>query len=709
MKNVKSLLGWILVLLLGLAVAWAKEKTPTAKIKVDGLGVIENRATAAAIRRLWGEQLGPELNTNQIEDAALFIASNLSPKGYQRPTIIVEAELADGSVKKFPVDTTLINAPPPALRAKSVHFEVNRGVRSYLKDVIIEGLDTLSKNAARDFFFNEVALIGGKAARAYSPGRVERSADAIESTLRQRGYAEATVKVVDTQEDQKTGEVVIKVQVTEGSRWELSSIHLENDGPDLPELDPIKARKGGPWSVFRGQDLAEEIRHVYYKKGYPDVRVRIETKAGAPVGEVRPVEIVAHVHPGMQVGIGQVKFTGQQRTRESVLRRRVQLGPGDPLNPLELDKARYRLGRLGIFHSVDLSYQPPDGPVRDPVFALSEEKPFEVNLMGGYGSYERLRGGVELIQRNVFGRAHQSRLQLVESLKSSRADYTYTVPEIFGESIDGSAKLFGLQRQERSFLRQEFGGTVTLKRTLPGLGADGTIGYTRQVLRKKNSTLASDQEEDAADQDSTTKSQDNVASIDLSLTHDGRDNPLRPRRGFRWYTQAELADHRLGGQVDYQRFEMGASYHTSWGRGRWIHAGLSHGFIITQGSSSGKIPDNKRFFPGGESSIRGYREGDASPRIADGTKFVGAKTYLLMNLELEQALTKDWSVVLFSDGLGEAASIRKYPADTELVSVGLGLRYQTLIGPVRLEYGYNAKKRPEDTKGTLHFSVGVPF
>lgn len=708
MKNVKPILVWTLILLGGLAVAWAKEKTPTAKIKVEGLGLIENRATSASIRRLWGEQLGPELNTNQIEDAALFIASNLTPKGYQRPTIMVEAELADGSTKKFPIDTTLMNAPPPALRAKSVHFEVNRGVRSYLKDVTIEGLDTLGKNAARDFFFSEVALIGGKAARAYSPSRVERSADAIESTLRQRGYAEATVKVVETREDQKTGEVVVKVQVNQGSRWELSSIQFQNEGPDLSELDSIKARKGGPWSVFRGQDLAEEIRHAYYKKGYPDVRVRIETKAGAPAGEVRPVEIIAHVHPGMQVGIGEVKFTGQQRTRESVLRRRVQLGPGDPLNPLELDKARYRLGRLGIFHSVDLSYQPPDGPVRDPVFVLLEEKPFEMNLMGGYGSYERLRGGVELIQRNVFGRAHQSRLQLVESFKSSRADYTYTVPEIFGESIDGSAKLFGLQRQERAFLRQEFGGTMTLKRTLPFLGADGTIGYTRQVLRKKNSELASSGDP-GSEGDSAADSQDNVASIDLTLTHDGRDNPLRPRRGFRWYTQAELADHRLGGQVDYQRIEMGASYHTSWGRGRWIHAGISHGFVTTQGSDTGIVPTNKLFFPGGESSIRGYREGDAAPRNAGGTKFIGAKTYLLMNLELEQALTKDWSVVLFTDGLGEAASIRKYPSDTELVSVGLGLRYQTLIGPVRLEYGYNARKRPEDTKGTLHFSVGVPF
>lgn len=705
MTQSKFTLGWLLIFLLSIAGAFADGKPPVAKIEVDGLGWIENRQTANSIKRLWGERLGAELTTNQIEDAALFIASNLTPKGYQRPTINVEAVLADGSRKDFTVDTTLQTAPPPSLRAKSVHFKVDRGVRSYLKQVTIEGLDVLKPEAGQNYFFNEIALIGGRGARAYSPARLARSADAIESTLRQRGYAEATVKVVDTQEDQKTGEVVAKVQVTEGARWNLNSMRFEIDGPDLVELAVIRARKDIPWSLFRGQDLAEEIRHAYFKRGYPDVRVRIETNPGPPVANVRPVEVVAHIQSGRQVGIGEVKFTGHQKTRESVLRRRVRIERGDPLNPLQLDKARYRLGRLGIFHSVDLSYEPPDGPVRDPIFTVSEVKSLEVNLMGGYGSYERLRGGVEVVQRNVFGRAHQSRIQLVQSFKSSRVNYTYSVPEIFGESIDGSAKLFGLQREERAFVRREYGGTVTLKRPLPFIGADGTIGYTYQSLRAKDSELGTRVPDEPTSPDG---GQIPVASIDFTLSHEGRDNPLRPTKGLRWFLQTEFAARQLGGEVNYQRIETGASYHTSWGRGRWVHGGLSHGFITTLGSPDGRLPQNKRFFPGGESSIRGFTEGSAAPIGADG-KFIGAKSYLLLNLELEQGLTKAWSIVAFTDALGEAASIRKYPFDTELLTVGLGLRYHTLIGPVRLEYGYNAKKRDEDARGTVHFSIGVPF
>ena len=699
MKNTKHAAAWIVLLFVLLAVAWAKEKTPSAKIQIDGLGWFQNRDTRLAISRLWGDRPTPELSASQIEDAGLFIASELVERGYQRPKIMVEAQLADGSAKRFTLDTTLQTSPPITVPATKVHFKVDRGVQSYLSDVKIEGLDALSQAAAREFFFSEVAVIGGRSARAYSPARLRRSADAIESTLRQRGYAEAAVKVVDTKEDQKTGAVVATIQVTEGPRWELAQIQFDLNGPETPELEVMKKRRGGAWSTFRGQDLGEEIRHAYFKKGYPDVRVRIDTQPGAPVNGISPVTVIAHVRPGEQVGVGKVVFEGQKKTRESVLRRRVQIAPGDPLNPLAIDKARYRLGRLGIFHSVDVSYEPPDGPVRDPIFHLSEEKPLEVNLMGGYGSYERLRAGVELIQRNVFGRAHQSNLTLVQSMKSSRADYTYTVPEIFGETIDGSLKFFGLERQERAFLRQEYGVTMTFKRTFPSINSDGTLGYTFQSLRASENELATSSVDDT---------QLHVGSIDATLTHDGRDNPLRPRRGYRWYFQGESAAQFLGSQVNYQRIELGGSYHTSWGRGRWVHLGLSHGFVTTLGSTDRLLPVNKRFYPGGESSIRGFPEGEAAPRGADG-RFIGAKSYMLLNAEVEQGLTKAWSVVAFTDLLGASATLRSYPFDTRLMSVGLGIRYQTLIGPIRAEYGYNVKKRTDDPSGTLHIAVGFPF
>ena len=121
-----------------------------------------------------------------------------------------------------------------------------------------------------------------------------------------------------------------------------------------------------------------------------------------------------------------------------------------------------------------------------------------------------------------------------------------------------------------------------------------------------------------------------------------------------------------------------------------------------------ELPASVRFFAGGDNSIRGYQRGEAAPRDPDGF-FIGAKTLLLANVELEQAVTPNWSAVLFGDALGISESLRNYPFHEELYTVGLGIRYQTLIGPLRLEYGRNINPRENDPSGTWHFSIGYPF
>jgi outer membrane translocation and assembly module TamA len=170
----------------------------------------------------------------------------------------------------------------------------------------------------------------------------------------------------------------------------------------------------------------------------------------------------------------------------------------------------------------------------------------------------------------------------------------------------------------------------------------------------------------------------------------------------------ETATEYLGGDANYERVEIAPSWHLRLGGGRFLGLGLTHGVAVSFGTAADNLPFVRRFFPGGENSIRGYQEGEASPRDATG-QIVGAETFTLATVELEQALTPKWSLVFFSDSLGFARRIENYPFDTGLYSVGGGVRWRTLIGPVRLEYGYNLNPRPHDPVGTLQFSLGYPF
>ncbi len=691
----------LLALALVASAAWGKGKDepPAAKIEVHGLGWWKDREQRVSLERLLGKERGETLDANAVEDAAFLLLSALVEGGFEKPKIETVMTAADGTVRQVVFDEKLEASLPRPFQAKRVDFRVTPGVRYRFEDVQFIGLQALRMQAAREFFVGEKVLIRRGSPNAYSKARLRHALDGVEEELRRLGYADATVTAKDVQLDDKTGRVSVDVDVHEGARWEVKELHVKIPGEEEQRIPELLTFVGRPWSQFWQQDVSAAVRNYYYHQGHPDVRVRLRPEAGDEHSGVKPVIVVARVNPGPEVRIGQVRFEGEKKTKQSVLRRRVSALEGARLDPLALEQARFRLGRLGVFDSVDLRYEPDTGPLRDPVFVLREGRELETSLLFGYGSYEQLRGGVEVRQYNLFGLAHQSRLLLLESMKSSRGEYSYTVPELFGESIDGTARAFGLRRQETSFLRQEYGANAAISSRVPWLGANATLGYTFQSLGNRNNTLTTQ----AADE-----KQVNAASVDLDLVRDRRDNPLRPRHGYRWFFHGETASHYFGGTVDYQRIELGGSYHASWGSGRWVHLGLTHGAITTWGTDDSTLPVNKRFFPGGDNSIRGYREGEAAPLGADG-KFVGAKSYVLANLELEQALTPKWSLVVFGDALGTAVRLADYPFNEELYSVGLGVRFQTLIGPVRAEYGRNVNPRPGDPGGTLLFSIGFPF
>lgn len=678
----------------------ANEEPPVAEIEVNGLGWLKNREQRISLERLLGEERRETLDANALEDAAFLLISGLIDQGFLQPVLEMEIVTPDGARRSFTFDAKLETVLPRPLEATRGEFTIKTGERYRFEELRFAGLSVLSEQEARAYFVGEKVLIAGGTTGLYSPARLRRAMDALQNELRRRGYADASVEAVRVEADEETGKVDADILVNEGPRWEVATLTLEGRHETVADIPGLKEFLAQPWSDYWQQDVAAAIRNHFYREGHPDVRVRLRHEVREVGSREKAVDVVARVNPGEAVTIGEVRFEGAERTKEVVLRRRIRNEPGDPLNPLAMDQARFRLARLGVFDTVNLRYEPADGPVRDPVFTLEEGRETEVNLLFGYGSYEQLRGGVEWRQFNLFGRAHQSRLLLIQSMKSSRGEYSYTVPELFGESLDGTARIFGLERQETSFLRQEFGGTVSVSAPVQRLGVNASLGYTYQALRNKENELNTSR----ADEEQVT-----AASIETVIVRDRRDNPLRPRDGYRVFVQAETASQYFGGSVDYQRLEFGGSYHTEIGPGRWLHVGMNHGAITTIGDSDdSELPVNKRFFPGGDNSIRGYQVGEAAPRAADG-RFVGAKSYLLINLEVEQAITEKWSVVAFVDALGIAARLAEYPFAEDLYSVGLGVRYQTLIGPLRAEYGRNLNPRTLDPSGTLLFSIGFPF
>jgi outer membrane protein insertion porin family len=673
---------------------------PAAELHVRGLNWFANRKAEQQLKLLLGKQQGATLDAGALEDAALVLISALNDEGYLEPGLTVELTLPDGRAATYPLDARLEHPLPRPLEVTSATLHIKRGQRFTLREVTFSGLLAVKEKEARTFFLGEVLLIPLASERIYSPGRLKRAMNNLTEALRQLGYAEAEVTAGEVQIDPLTGKVRAAILVHEGRRWRVTALQYDIADGSVAPAGLIELPPDQPWTSLWRQDTETAIRRWYFKRGHPDVQVKLTPQeVDAPDG-TKAVTVLAEVSPGPEVRVGVVRFTGNHYTRDAILRRLVQDQPGDLLDPTRFDRSQARISQLGVFRNIALGYVPPDAVTRDVVYTLTEGRRQEVSLLAGYGSYEQLRAGIEWRHHNLFGRAHSTSLKLVQSMKGSSGDFIYTVPELFGSTTDGSARLFGLRREELSFVREEYGANVSLLWPLRRLGVALTTGYTFKHLRNSENELATS---------ATDEAQVDVASFNVGVVRERRDNPLRPRKGYYLHLQVDAANRALGGEVVYQQVVFGASWHTGWGNGRWFHAGLSQGVVTTFGApDDSTLPVSVRFYPGGDGSIRGYQKGEAAPRGTDG-QFTGAKAYTLFNLELEQALTSKWSVVVFGDALGTAARMADYPYAEKLFSVGLGVRYQTIIGPVRGEYGHNLNPRPFDPDGTLLFSIGFPF
>jgi len=523
---------------------------------------------------------------------------------------------------------------------------------------------------------------------------------------------------VFTQEKGKKRWMELIVRLTEGRKYTAGDIRITgNKVFSDEELRSFLTMEPGDTfteSVLHG-DVAI-LQEQYFDKGYITARVKPDTVLNIQTDRV---DITYHAIEGEVCYVNRINIRGNTKTKGVVIRRELKLYPGDRYDGEKLRRSKERLYNLGFFE--DLIFDVEETPVtnkKDMVVEVKETKTGEFSFGGGFSSIDKLVGFVEIEQRNfdlfnfpTFTGDGQD-LKLRGEFGSVRKNYllSWTEPWIFDKPLSFGFDLYASERKRSGSTGYAYdevreGGTLRLGKEF----SEYVRGdFTYRLESVNISDLSSDASQELRDEEG----EKTVSSTFFQLTKDTRDSKFSPKEGYVVSGSLEVAGGWIGGDRDFAKIYSSLSRYFTIGP-YVLESKLRSGVVSSYGDT-GKVPIYERFFAGGTYTIRGYKERDIGPKDTSGDS-IGGGTTVIGNLELTFSIIENLKGAIFIDGGNVWARPDSNPKNGYTTGgikfgTGAGIRINTPIGPVKLDFGFplNASSHQED-KGRFHFSMSRGF
>jgi outer membrane translocation and assembly module TamA len=645
-----------------------------------------------------------QMEIRELEDSAYIILQQLKRDGHPAPVVDATVLMEDNN--EFTQSWTLPfkgmeRSDLERARISTVRFACEPGRLNFYRSVDVQGLDAIDPDIVQGFYLPSGVLFTRKANLAFTEGNLNARTARLLTSLRAKGYMQADLADQVVEIDDTLGDVDVRLVINQGSLHRVGDIRIEIiDQEENSTISEPADYRGAVLNYEWLRDYRQQILNQYLQAGYPDARLTVtrDLEPSTTEEDTIVVNLNYTVHQGKKARLAGVVFVPDDLLKNSILNRTVELKEDTPYDLLAIEEGRRNLLSLGVLNDVDLVQDITPTGERIATYTMTPLPTKKLKLRAGWGSYERARLGLRWERLNLWKRAHRYDIELEYSTKSAQADLTYVIPHFFDKRITAYMKTGHEYREEISYDRTTSTFLVGATRRLEKRDIELSVEYSLEKQDADRDILAVFSSADQA----------TVSSLTVRAIMDRRDNVLYPTSGYDITVESKSALEALGGNSNFQKLELSGSYHKNIWNASYLHLSLRYGGIFSRSPASENLPFNERFFLGGENSIRGYQHGEASP-IGPTGQLIGAEAYALVNVELEQRLFSNLSLVTFWDGLGQSVEQETVPESEFLHSIGIGLRLRTPVGPVRLEYGYNLNPRPGDPDGTLHIAVGYPF
>jgi translocation and assembly module TamA len=549
-------------------------------------------------------------------------------------------------------------------------------------------LDAAVKDSSALVTLREKAAVGGFALVQ----RARDDAARFEDAARAFGYYNGTVAItIGTKplDDPTLSETIDKapaappitvaVTLTAGPRFHLGQISIEGATPPSA-VASLDLREGQDALAANVVAARSRLLAALREASYPLATVTL--LPAVLHRDQRQLDVSFQVVTGPKAAIGQIQFNGLRDMSEDFMRRRLTIRPGDPFSPAKIDSARQDLESLGVFNSVRIlpaDHLDPQGNLPLAV-DVDERKLHAVDLGAGWSTDLGATLNVGWHDRNLFGGAEQ--LNLTASL------------ELGGDATTRPGSQVTAQFIKPDFLARDQSLQVSLSAVDQSL-----IAYDQEALIERTSiTRKLSQrwsiepgilaEQERVTQEGVTRPY-NFVGLPITLKYDSTKSLLDPVSGLR-VTLSATPTESFGAQggrylvlqaSGSTYFDLGATF----GLGTTGRSVIALRGLVGQISGTGVfgLPPDQRLYAGGSATVRGYRYQSIGPQFPDGRP-TGGTAVSAATVEYRQRFLENWGAAAFLDVGQASANGAPFTADWR-AGAGVGLRYYTPIGPIRVD------------------------
>lgn len=572
-----------------------------------------------------------------------------------------------------------------------VTFYVKEGPRTRLKQIQFIGLQEIDAGDLKKALNNETHSLTRKG--ILKEELIPIDLENMATFFNYHGFFDAKVEKWEIQYNRFVDQATLIIYVHEGSHYTLEDIAFNGQGrvgvKQLQKLADLKKDQHYNEQDIRG--AKDKILNEYLDRGYAYATIQHNFILDK---EKHKVSLTFQIDEGPLVTVKNIIISGDYKTDQSTILNALRFKSGDIYRYKKILGASLNLKRLGIFDYVLLT---PVGIEEqkneiDVAIKLLERKTFVMDVQAGFDSDKLGSGQIVFSKNNIFGKAKEIQLKAIGGFELNRGELTLSSPRIFGANWNLINQFFVQYEDDENFNAFSYGGSV---------GVLKQFGPIWTLLMKSEIThfniYEGESNSDTLDEnlfDST------FSEITISAAMDKRDNFADPGKGFYIFASSEFDTDLSDITNNFIINRLNLSHYLSF-LNRFTLVNNVRLNKLSEINNDARIPVQKLFFMGGNDTVRGFNE--------DAINSSGGTTSFIYNTELHYRLFSSFKLAGFFDTGSLTNSLGEISMDTFRESAGLGIRYFTPVGPIRLDYGFILNKQPGESGKRFHFSFGYFF